>query len=97
MDSEIIEKANMTVEGLGGILTTYKSEDIKEMINQFNQAEGASVVFDAMHFQKPGGFYGEQGGTKFWDNVKYKKQFLENLLPLIEFIEKTKREMLMIK
>lgn len=93
MNSDLINKANTTVLGMAPLIGSMDSEEIKAMIHEFNLAESSSVIFDAVHMKKPGGFYGEQGGDNFWESVKFKKKFLELLLPLVEFGEKTKKEM----
>ena len=78
-----IRKSNRIILMLGQILKKFDADDIIEMINQYNHAEGASIVFDALAMEGspyPG------GRAKFWDEVSFKKSFLQKLEPLVRFL-----------
>lgn len=89
--ADLIGKANITVESLGHILASMNSKEIYEMINEFNIAEGASVIYDAMELQGTQKIY-TQGREKFWGEVTFKKKFLEHLVEIVKFMEEEKKK-----
>lgn len=95
-DQKTLDKANMIIMQLGALIKNFDADEIKEMISQYNLAESASIVFDAMTLQGVMNMY-EQGREKFWSEVSFKKEFLEKLEPLVRFLNeqeaKVKAEM----
>ena len=92
MNREILDEATVTVLSLGPIIGSMDSEQIIKMINEFSLIESASVVFDAMQLQGSPNIYDGTTREKFWNEVSFRKEFLEKLLPLVQFVEKTKKE-----
>lgn len=86
MEVKPLNDANKLILEVGKILTQYDTEQVYEMINQFNLAESASVVFDAMALQGEFNMYEGHGREKFWNNARFKKQFLELVVPLVKFL-----------
>ena len=87
---DLMEKANITVQSLGTILTAMKSKEIHDIINEFSHAEAASVIFDAQQLE--GQKIYPHGRREYWDAVTFKKQFFELLLPIIEFLEEERKK-----
>lgn len=82
-DLKTIEDSNRMIFEVGTILKFYDANNIKEMLHQYNLAEAATVVFDAMAMEN---LPYEGGREKFWDSVTFKIQFLRLLEPLIRFL-----------
>ena len=91
MSSETIELANAIVESFGHLIAPMKSKDIYEMINEFEKAEGMSVVFDAVELQGTQKFYTE-GRNNFYKSISFKKKFLEHLVEIVKFMEEERKK-----
>ena len=83
LELETVEQANQLIMQIGLILKNFKAENIRKMIGQYDIAESASVVFDAMALE---GTPSPKGRTEYWNNVAFNKRILELALPLIEFL-----------
>ena len=78
-----IEEANEMILQVGMLLKHYDADNLNQMITQFSLSQSASVIFDAIAMENspyPG------GREKFWQQVRFKKEFLERLEPLVRFL-----------
>lgn len=81
---DTIEKSNVMIIQVGSILKHFDADNICKMISQYSLSEAASVIFDAMAMEGVGPYPG--GREKFWNEVSFKKKFLEKLEPVVRFL-----------